>query len=361
MSDQPIRFAVVGLGMGRHHCKDLQDAEGAELIAVCDVLESRRDSAAEEFGVKTYAEYDEMLKNPDIDIINVCVPSGKHSEFTIKAAQAGKHVVCEKPPDITVPPIDAMIDACRSANVKLLVIFQSRFSPLTRKMKEAIESGRLGKLVGVHANVHWWRGQGYYDSDEPVLAWKGTWGLDGGGSMSNQGVHTVDLVQWLAGQVEEVYGYYGVYTHEIEAEDKTAMVMKFRDGHIGTLSTTTSAYPGIGDDLMIHGEKGSIQVKDGNLSRWVIENEDKDAEKAEEAQMMATYGPKDQRDESVANDPFAFSWRGHLLMFEDMVGAIREDRDPINTGESARHAVEIINALYESCRQGKPIKLNPKY
>ncbi|MDP6125977.1 MAG: Gfo/Idh/MocA family oxidoreductase, partial [Candidatus Latescibacteria bacterium] len=114
-------------------------------------------------------------------------------------------------------------------------------------------------------------------------------------------------------------------------------------------------------DLMIHGEKGSIQVKDGNLSRWVIENEDKDAEKAEEAQMMATYGPKDQRDESVANDPFAFSWRGHLLMFEDMVGAIREDRDPINTGESARHAVEIINALYESCRQGKPIKLNPKY
>ena len=349
---EDIRFAVVGLGMGQTHAVDIVDARGARLAAVCDIDEERLNLVGDKYGVTKYVAYDDLLKDDEIDVVNICVPSGMHSDFTVMAAEAGKHVIAEKPEDVSLEKIDAMIAATKKAGVKLQVIFQERFVPLNRKIKEAIDTGRLGKLVGIHGDVRWYRAQSYYEGRG---AWKGTWNMDGGGSLMNQGVHTVDLMQWLAGPVKSVFGAMGVFTHNMDTEDKTAAILKFENGTIGTINTMTSAYPGLDTGLFIHGEKGSMVKSDGDLIAWRIQGEQ---ELEEEKTMLATYGPKEKRDATVASDPMALSWRGHLLQIEDMVRAIREDSSPTITGEGARHAVEIVLAIYDSARTGKEVFLS---
>jgi UDP-N-acetyl-2-amino-2-deoxyglucuronate dehydrogenase len=352
-SDRPIRFAVVGLGMGYHHCIDLKDARGCVLAAVCDLVPERVQRAADKFGVPGTTSFAEILGNPEIDVVNICTPSGTHADMSCEAMRAGKHVICEKPPDVTVAKVDQMIACQKETGRKLHIIFQSRFEPLYRRLKETIESGRMGRLVGVHGAVHWYRAQSYFNC--PGM-WKGTWAGDGGGSLSNQGVHTVDLLQWLCGPVAEVYGKFGVFAHEIETEDKTAAVLVFQNGALGTLTTTTAAYPGLETEVLIHGTKGSVAVRD-DLAHWRIQGESKEAEEQEEKQMLAAYGPRTQRDSTVASDPFAFATRGHLAQFEDMAGAIREDREPANPATSTRHTVQILEAIYESGRTGRAVRI----
>jgi UDP-N-acetyl-2-amino-2-deoxyglucuronate dehydrogenase len=356
MSDE-LRFAVVGLGMGRTHCRDLRDAEGGRLVAVCDLVPERIQRITSEYpGVRGTQSFDEILRDPEIDVVNVCTPSGTHADFTVAALRAGKHVICEKPPDVTVAKVDEMIAAQKETGQKLQIIFQSRFEPMFRRIKQTIEDGRLGNLIGVHGAVHWYRAQSYFNC--PGM-WKGTWTGDGGGSLSNQGVHTVDAIQWLCGPVTEVYGKFGVYAHQIETEDKTAAVMTFANGAIGTLTTTTAAYPGLETELVIHGSKGSIVVRD-NLHHWRIQGESREAEQEEERQMMAAYGPKGQRDATVSSDPFALASRGHQAEIEDLVQAVRENREPTIPVASTRHTVAILNAIYESGRTGQPVKITDR-
>jgi predicted dehydrogenase len=356
MSDE-VRFAVVGLGMGRHHCLDLRDAEGARLVAVCDLEPARVERVLGQFpGVRGTQSFEEILRDPEIDVVNVCTPSGTHADLTVAALRAGKHVVCEKPPDVTVEKVDAMIAAQRETGKKLQIIFQSRFEPLYRRMRQTIADGRLGRIIGAHGAVHWYRKQSYFNC--PGM-WKGTWAMDGGGSLSNQGVHTVDLLQWLCGPVAEVYGKFGVFAHEIETEDKTAAVLTFENGALGTLTTTTAAYPGLETEVMIHGSKGSIVVRD-YLEHWRIEGESAEAEQEEERQMLATYGRKEQRDATVASDPFALPNRGHKAEFEDLVRAIREDSEPTVPVASTRHTVAILNAIYESGRTNRPVRVEAR-
>lgn len=354
MSERPIRFAVVGLGMGVHHCKDLLDAKGCELAAICDTEPERLEKVAKQFDVKATPAYEDLLRDPEIDVLNICTPSGTHADLSVQALKAGKHVVCEKPPDVTVEAVDRMIRARDETGKKLMVIFQSRFEPLYRRLRTAIEEGRFGHLIGLHGTVNWWRAQSYFNS--PGM-WKGTWRFDGGGSLANQGVHTVDLLQWLGGPVVEVYGKFGNYAHRIETEDKTAAVLTFANGALGTLTTTTAAYPGLDRTVVVHGSRGSFLAEDDELVRWRIMDESPDAEKEEEARMLASFGRKSQRDATVASDPFAFANRGHLAQFEAIVEAIRTDTDPPNSIETTRHTVEILNAVYESGRTGKPVRL----
>jgi predicted dehydrogenase len=221
---------------------------------------------------------------------------------------------------------------------------------MNKRMKDAIDKGRLGKVIGVHGILPWYRRQSYYEG--PHGSWKGTWDMDGGGSLMNQGVHTVDLLQWLAGRVKSIIGAYGVFGHEIEAEDKAVALLKFENGALGTLTTTTCAYPGLSQIAVIHGEKGSLAWGEGHLTAWKIQGEQ---EKEEEAEMLSLYGPKERRGESTSSDPMAVGSSGHVGMIEDMVQAILEDREPYITIESAKHAVEIVNAVYESGRTGKEV------
>ena len=349
-----VGFGVVGLGMGALHCPDISDAKGARLVAVCDVNENLLNPIAEKFHVKGYTRYEEMLNDRDVEVINVCTYSGMHADMAISAMEAGKHVITEKPADIKLSRIDAMIAASNQTKKKLQVIFQGRVHPVNLKIKEAIDNGRLGRMIGCHGDLRWWRAQSYYD--DSADKWRGTWEWDGGGSLMNQGVHTVDLIQWFMGPVESVFGTMAVFTHRIETEDKLAAVLKFESGAIGSINTMTCAYPGLATELFVHGETGSIEKTDDNIRTWRIQGDSKEAEDAEEADILAAFGKKENV-KGISADPMALNWRGHKIQVEDMVSAILEDRPPKITGESARNAVAINLAVYEAVRTGKEIRV----
>jgi len=348
-----IGFGVVGLGMGKHHALAITNARGARLVAVCDVDEERLKQVMAQYGCRGYGEYRELLADEEVEVVAICTPSGMHVDMALEAVALGKHLIVEKPVDIRVDKIERLIEAGRNAGVKMQAIFQSRTVPLHRRMKEAISEGRLGKLIGVHATLPWYRKQTYYEG--PHGSWKGTWAMDGGGSLMNQGVHTVDLVQWLVGRVRSVMGAFGVYAHEIETEDTSVAVLKFENGALGTLSTTTCAYPGLPQTILIYGDRGTICMEEGELKVWKIQGE---REAEEEQKMLRLYGPKEQvESEGVSSDPMAVGASGHQGEVEDLVEAIRTDREPYISIESAKHAVEIVQAIYESGRTGREVSI----
>jgi len=344
-----LGIAVVGLGMGRHHCRSAMESKGIRLVAVCDTDEERLNPAAKQFECKAYTSFDDLLADDEVDIVSIATPSGMHAKMGVQAADAGKHIVVEKPADIKPERIDALNEAGRRNKIKIGGIFQSRLSPLNNRIRDAIQAGRLGNLVGIHGHLPWWRAQSYYEG--PHGSWKGTWDMDGGGSLMNQGVHTVDLIQWLGGRVKSVMGMSGVFGHEIEAEDQTVALLRFENGALGTIYTTTCCYPGYDQLVTIYGSKGSVMKNASELLNWRIQGE---KEKEEEEEMLGIFGGKKDK-ENVSADPMAVSSDGHTQIFEDMAAAIQEDRDPMISLDSARHAVEIINAIFESGREGKEV------
>jgi predicted dehydrogenase len=350
-----IGFAVVGLGMGRHHCRSIREAEGAELVAICDIDPARRAKAAQDYGCRTYASVDELLRDEDVQVVNVAVPTGLHADVAIKVAQSGRHVICEKPLDVSLEKADALIAACDDFGVKLASIFQRRLHPLSRRIKEAVDAGRLGQPHWADIHLYWYRTDGYYAGGNPP-GWKGTFKMDGGGACMNQGVHSIDFIAWIMGGVASVYAKTGTFTHNIEAEDVGTVLVTFKNGALGNITCTTSAYPGLTNDFHIFGNRGSIALMDEKVITWRIMHPDgdKDAELAEERELLALYPGSDS---SGAADPMAVGFDGHTVHVEDMVRAIREDRDPIITGRDARHAVEICVAIQESARSGREIIL----
>lgn len=349
---EKVGFAVVGGGtIGQRHINCIKEAEGARLVAVCDIRPEVAKEMAEKNGVAAYVDLGEMLKRDDIDVVNICTPSGLHADAILQCAAAGKHVITEKPLDITLEKIDKAIKACKEAGVKLACIFQNRLAPTNMMIKRFIEEGGLGRLLIGTASVLWYRTQEYYDTG----GWRGTWAMDGGGSLMNQSVHTIDLLQWFMGPVESVIGYTGILAHKIETEDTGIAIVKFRNGAVGTILGTTCAYPGVATMVQLFGEKGSIISDNNKLKVWKMRKGTKEEEKEEEERMLKAYGGL--RVESGSADPAAVAKEGHLIQIEDMVKAVRENRDPIITGEDARHAVEIILAIYESARTGKEVKL----
>ena len=343
-------FAVVGLGMGRHHCKAISAAPGAELVAVCDTDEERLNETSIEYSCKAYTDYQELLSDEEVEVVNIATPSGMHAKMGIEAASAGKHMIVEKPADIQPGRVEALITAGRENRVKIAGIFQARLDPLNIRIREAVVSGRLGKLIGVHGHLPWYRAQSYYEGTHGK--WKGTWGMDGGGSLMNQGVHTVDLLQWIAGPVEAVSGMYGVFAHEIEAEDQSVAVIRFKNGALGTLYTTTCCYPGYDQRIMLYGTDGSVSKIHSELEGWKLKS---DEGNVEERELLSLYGAN--KDVSGSSDPMAVGFDGHTQIIVDMYESIAEDRSPLITLDSARHAVEIINGIFESARSGKEVKV----
>ena len=348
-----IGFAVVGLGMGRHHCKAIQAAPGARLVAVCDLDEERLRPTAQEYGCRAYTTLDELLRDEEVEVVNIATPSGTHAVLGARCAAAGKHLIVEKPADILAGRIEELLAAVRQHGVKAAGIFQSRLDPLNIHIRQAIQQGRLGTLIGAHGHLPWYRAQSYYEGRHG--SWKGTWDMDGGGSLMNQGVHTVDLLQWLAGPVAAAMGAFGVFGHRIEAEDQTVALLRFANGALGTLYTTTCCYPGFNQRLTLYGTRGTIIKEEGSLHSWKMQD---DPEGKEEQELLVLYGAG--RKASGAADPMAVGFDGHTQIIMDMIGAINEDRQPLITLESARHAVEIINAIYLAGRTGREVKVGEK-
>ncbi|MFI4873904.1 MAG: Gfo/Idh/MocA family protein [Blastopirellula sp. JB062] len=246
-----LGFAIVGCGMiADFHARAIADLRGAKLVACFSRNEDRAAQFAAEHDCAPYSDLDEMLADPNVDVVSICTPSGAHMEPGVAAARAGKHVIIEKPLEITLKRCDKLINECDKAGVKLSTIFPSRFHGPSVEIKKAIDAGRFGTLTMGDAYVKWFRTQEYYDSG----AWRGTWQLDGGGALMNQAIHSVDLLCWLMGDVAEISAYTSLLAHErIEVEDVASATLKFANGALGVIQASTASYPGFLKRIEIRG------------------------------------------------------------------------------------------------------------
>ena len=343
--DNKIGYAVAGLGVGKTHVESALQYEKCRLVAVCDIVQSKLDAVTEKNpDVIGYTDFDEMLKNPEIDVISICLPSGMHAEFAIRAMNAGKHVLIEKPIDITVEAAMKIEETRKLTGKKVGCIYQNRNHAVMKPLRAAIAEGRLGKIfLGTFA-VKWYRAQSYYDG---ATCWHGTWEMDGGGSLINQAIHTLDLMQWLMGEPESVTSTMSINAHKIDTEDLTASIVKFKSGATATFLSTTCCYPGLSTDIQIYGTKGSIELDADVLKLWKIEGEDE----RDEEDMLDRYG-RGNRVACAYEEGLKY---GHVTQIEDMVDAIIEDRDPQVTPMEAIKAVRIIEAIYKSARTGETV------
>jgi len=353
----PVGFGIVGCGMiSRFHAEAIAHIEGTKLVGCFDSRFAGAQKFAEERGCTAYETLDEMLANPQIDIVTICTPSGAHLEPAVAAADAGKHLLVEKPLEITLERCDKIIDACKKNGVKLGAILPSRFGGANLALKEAIDSGRFGKITLGDTYVKWWRSQEYYDGG----GWRGTWAMDGGGAYMNQAIHNVDLIYWFMGEIESVSAVVGTLAHErIEVEDTGVAAVRFANGAIGTITATTAAWPGLLKKTEIHGDAGSVIVEQDDVLMWDFQEKlDKDSEIAEKF-------AKKSGNTGGASDPSAISFQGHQDQFEDFINAIQNGTEPLVDGEQGRKSVEIILAIYQSSWTGKqvqlPLESDPKH
>jgi len=351
-------FGIVGCGMiAAFHARAINEIRSAKVVAVFTSRPENGTKIAEIVGgCEIYTDYNRFLKHPGLDIVNICTPSGAHLEPAVSAAQAGKHVVVEKPLEITLARCDKLIGACRKAGLKLCTIFPSRFSPANMALKQAIDDGRFGKLTLGDTYIKWWREQRYYDSG----VWRGTWELDGGGAYMNQAIHNVDLLQWMMGDVVAVTGFTGTLAHErIEVEDTGVAALKFKCGALGVIEATTSVFPGLLKKTEIHGTQGSVIVEQDDVLLWHFEPARKKDEAIREQFARKVGGT------GGASDPKAISHRGHMLQLKDFVKAVQTGSKPLVDGTEGRKSVEIILAIYKAAETGRavelPLKGDPRF
>ncbi len=345
----PTGFGIVGTGMISHfHARAIADIRGAKVTACFDTVAERANGFAGEYGCNAYTDLEAMLADRNVDIVNVCTPSGAHRDLAVAAANAGKHVVVEKPLEITLKRCDAIINACEKNKVRLCAIFPSRFSPVNMELKAAIDAGRFGRLTLGDTYVKWWRTQEYYDSG----GWRGTWDMDGGGAYMNQAIHQVDLLYWLMGDVVEVTGMTDTLAHErIEVEDVGVATLRFANGAIGVIEATTSAWPGLLKKTEIHGTEGTAIVEQDDILRWEFLKKDR-----RDAAIRKKFAAGSANTGGAA-DPKAISYIGHRDQLKDFVEAIHEDRPARVDGIEGRRSVEIILAIYQASWSGKTVKL----
>jgi predicted dehydrogenase len=365
-SHSKLRFGIVGCGsIGPTHAAALRQlAQDVELLAVADVIEDRARDMARTYEVpRVYSSDRELIADRDIDCVIFCTPSGMHAHGAVAALQAGKHVVVEKPMDISLEACDRMIQAEDRSGRKLAVISQHRWDRATRIVKQAIDNGTLGKILLADMNVKWWRTQKYYDSGD----WRGTWKLDGGGALMNQGIHTVDLLQWLAGDVKSVFAHMRTAGHErIEVEDLLVATVSFRNGAIGTMTASTAVYDGLPVRIDIAGTEGTAIIEGDRLKLMKLKNgQNLQSESAAvHALSVARGGTASVKSEAAtrlanttAGDSGAVWGDAHREQLRDFIDAIHNDRKPLIDGRAARKPVEIILAVYQSARTGKPVEL----
>ncbi len=336
-----FRIALVGCGrISKNHFDAIGRVDGLDLVGVADIVPERAQSAGTEHRVPSFQSLEAMLEGVDCDIVTVATPSGLHPALGIQAAEAGKHVVSEKPMAISLPSADSLIDACAAKGVRLFVVKQNRLNPAIQLLKRAVEKGRFGRIHSANCTVRWARPQEYYDQ----APWRGTWLMDGGAFM-NQASHYVDLIQWLAGPVRSVVAMTATQERRIEAEDSGAAVLQFENGAIGVLDVTMLTYPrNLEGSITILGDRGSVKIGGTAVNRvdtWVFEDYDDD----------------DKLIEAAATTPPTVYGFGHQGYYVNAVRVLRGEAVPDTDGREGRKSLEIILAIYESARTGKVVTL----
>jgi UDP-N-acetyl-2-amino-2-deoxyglucuronate dehydrogenase len=344
-------FAIVGCGMiARFHTRALAEVPGAKLAALVSRSTANGRKLCIELGIEcpVFDDLSKALARPDVQVVTVTTPSGAHMELALAAAQAGKHVVVEKPLEITLERCDRIIDACDKNRVKLCTIFPSRFGDANLALKAAIDNGKFGRLTLGETTCKWWRPQSYYDDG----GWKGTQALDGGGALMNQAIHNVDLLQWMMGPVTHIAGLTAMLAHErVEVEDTAVACLRFKNKALGIIQATTSVYPGLPKTIAVHGDRGTAVIEQDDILRWEFT-----PETSEDRQILERFAKKTGASGGSSN-PAAISHVGHTRQLSDFVRAIEENRPPLVDGREGRRAVEIVLAIYRSARTQEVVTL----
>lgn len=343
--EKKLNFVIIGAGnIGQIHAQAIQAIPEAELFGIYDNLVNRAQALAGQFSTRAIQSLDELLNHPAIDVVSICTPSGLHAEIAVPAALHGKHILVEKPIEITLEKIDQIIAASKRTGVTLAGVFPSRFKTGSQLAFQAIQQGRLGKLLLLQGNIKWHRPEEYYRG-----SWRGTLAVDGGGALINQSIHTIDLFQWFGGPIKSIFGKTGTLRHQIEAEDTASALVEFENGAQGVLQGATSCWPGDLARIEIHGTSGTIILEEGRILRWKL----KDAPDDEEVRMLNL----DTETKSGSHDPMDIGFELHRRQIADLCAAILNNQTPYVTGAEARKSVEIILAIYQSAKTGEPVTL----
>lgn len=342
MVNKKIGVGLVGLGnISDIHAQAVENSDKGQLVATFSSSEKKNKRFSDRYKTRGYTTYEDFLKDPDLNCVSVCTPSGKHLDFGKTAAEAGKHVVIEKPIEVTLKRASTLIKSCKKNDVKLAVIYQSRFTKDAIKMKKAINQGQIGDLFMAVASVKWFREQKYYTS----APWRGTLELDGGGAVINQSIHTVDLLQWMLGDMDTIYAYKGTFTHEgIEGEDNAAASFRFKSGVIGTFVASTSIVPPTPRRIEIHGSKGTALLDETTFRLLRTEEDLKNSRKTD--------------DPAGAKSPMAnLQYAPHKNQYNKIFDAILNDREPPVSGPESMKSLAFVSGLYKSAETGQPVSL----
>ena len=354
----PLGTAVIGLGkVADTHARALTSLPGSRFVAVCDPITERAEAFASRYGVRAYLHLDDLLEDDEVQVVSICTPHPTHAETAIRAAQAGRHVLVEKPMAVRLADCDAMIEAAAASRVKLGVISQRRFYEQVLRVRHAIDEGRIGVPALGTLMVLGWRGEDYYRLDP----WRGTWAGEGGGVLVTQVTHHLDLFQWLMGPITELTGYWANLNHPtIEVEDTAVAVLRFANGALGSIVASNSQKPGLFGRIHVHGTSGAsigVQVESGSAfisgvttevsppmnDIWTIPGEEA---------LLATWQREDERRAATTDIMQDY----HSRQIEDFLAAVTEDRAPAVSGEEGRKSVELFTAIYRSQRDGVPVR-----
>jgi len=339
------KFGIIGAGLiADFHAKAIESLENASLAGVCGTNQEKTIKLAEKYKCKAYKNHSEILDSEEIDIVTIATPSGAHMEPAVEAAKKGKHVLCEKPLEVSLERMDKMIEAHAKAGTYLGGIFNFRYDATTEIIKKAVDSGRLGTITYAAVYVPWWRTDDYYEG------WHGTWELDGGGALMNQSIHMIDLLQYMMGPVEQVGAFTSKQGHpQIETEDAGVSILQFENKALGIIYGTTASWPGQNRRMEIMGTKGTIILVEDSLQTWEF------AEMTEEDnQILEKYGSL--ASSSGVADPAAISYQNHARNTAAFIKAIEENRPFEIDGKEARKAVALILDIYGSAKDGEIIK-----
>ena len=341
-----MKFGIIGTGMiGGLHARAIAAMSGGELVGVASRTAEGARAFAKQHAITAYDSVEEMVNDPAIDIVTICTPSGAHLDPAMAAIAAGKHVIVEKPLEITSARIDRMTAAAAGQGVTVAAILNRRFHPAMDAFKQAADDGRFGRLTSASAYVKWFRDQAYYDSAE----WRGTWALDGGGALMNQAIHTIDALLHLAGPVRSLQAHTACMAHErIEVEDSAVALLEFENGAHGVIEGSTCAWSRTGHPsrVQLAGTEGSVFLADEAFEVWDFMHETPGDDEIR-ARLM-----KGSAVGLGANDPAAIGFLQHQRNFEEIVRAIDEGREPSTSAGEARRSIELIEAIYQSARNG---------
>jgi len=326
-----VRFAIVGCGMiADFHAKAIKSLESAELVGAVDSFPKNLNAFCEKYDIKAFDSFDEVIASEGVDAVCICTPSGFHAKQAIEALKNGKHVVIEKPMALNTEDADKIIAECEKSNCLLTVISQLRFTEGVQKIKSLIEENAFGKIALCDLYMKYWRSPDYYKGG----GWKGSKALDGGGALMNQGIHGIDIIQYMVGEAELLHGKTETVFHDIEVEDLAVATVKYPCGAVGVIEGTTCCYPGFERRIEILGSNGCAVLNEGIIEKLVINGEDVTEKKQEE-----------QRP-STANDPSAMSYKLHAMQIENFVNAINGKEKLLIDAKAGKVAVKLIEDIY---------------